>query len=99
VDGVSSASSEGELQAILAGTTKEPGFRHFARSHHVDLRSSSEPAIRIHSYPDEWERYYDCKQFGHTAPVHRACQMTAVGFAWSQLPNMTPAHAHGPGKA
>ena len=90
VDDVGSARSQDELRTILSDITKELGFAHFALSHHVDLRSSSEPAIRIHNYPVEWERYYDRKQLGRTDPVHRACQMTAVGFAWSQLPNMIP---------
>ncbi len=90
VDDVSSTSTQAELQAILAEITTELGFAHFALSHHVDLRSSSEPALRIHNYPDEWELYYDRKQLGRTDPVHRACQMTAVGFAWSQLPRMIP---------
>ncbi len=90
VDEVSSASTQAELRAILGEITKELGFRHFALSHHVDLRSSSEPAIRIHNYPDEWERYYDRKQLGRTDPVHRACQLTLVGFTWAQLPKMIP---------
>ncbi len=90
VDDVSSAGTQAELRTILVDISRELGFAHFALSHHVDLRSSSEPAIRIHNYPDEWERYYDRKQLGRTDPVHRACQMTAVGFAWSQLPKMIP---------
>ena len=90
VDDVSSAGTEAELRAILVDIARELGFAHFALSHHVDLRSSSEPAMRIHNYPDEWERYYDAQQFGRTDPVHRACQTTAIGFAWSQLPNMIP---------
>jgi LuxR family quorum-sensing system transcriptional regulator CciR len=90
VDDVSLAGSQAELRTILAEISGELGFAHFALIHHVDLRSSAEPTIRIHNYPDEWERYYDRKQLGRTDPVHRACQMTAVGFAWSQLPNMIP---------
>jgi LuxR family quorum-sensing system transcriptional regulator CciR len=90
VDDVSSADSEAELRAILTEITREMGFVHFALSHHVDLSSSTEPAIRIHNYPEEWERYYDRQHLGRTDPVHRACQMTAVGFAWSQLPKMIP---------
>jgi LuxR family quorum-sensing system transcriptional regulator CciR len=78
------------LRTILADIAKELGFAHFALSHHVDLRNSSEPAIRIHNYPEEWERYYDRQHVGRTDPVHRACQTTAVGFAWSQLPRMIP---------
>jgi LuxR family quorum-sensing system transcriptional regulator CciR len=90
IGGVSSAGSQGELRTILGDIAKELGFTHFALSHHVDLRNSSEPAIRIHNYPEEWERYYDRKQLGRSDPVHRACQMTLVGFAWSQLPRMIP---------
>ena len=90
VDDVGSAGSQDELRTVLSEITKELGFAHFALSHHVDLRSSAEPAIRIHDYPAAWERYYDRKQLGRTDPVHRACQVTAVGFAWSQLPNMIP---------
>lgn len=90
VDNVSSASSQAELRSILTDITRDLGFAHFALSHHVDLRSSSEPAIRIHNYPVAWERYYDRRQLGRTDPVHRACQTTAVGFAWSQLPKMIP---------
>lgn len=90
VDDVSSASTQAELRAVLSEITRELGFRHFALSHHVDLRSSLEPTIRLHNYPDEWERYYDRQHAGRTDPVHRACQTTAVGFAWSQLPRMIP---------
>jgi LuxR family quorum-sensing system transcriptional regulator CciR len=56
IDGVSSAGSQGELRTILEDIAKELGFTHFALSHHVDLRNSYEPAIRIHNYPEEWER-------------------------------------------
>jgi LuxR family quorum-sensing system transcriptional regulator CciR len=90
VDDVSSASTKAELRSILCEVTRELGFAHFALIHHVDLLNSSEPAIRIHNYPDEWERYYDRKQLGRTDPVHRACQTTTVGFAWAQLPKMIP---------
>ena len=90
VEDVSSAGTQAELRTILLDISRELGFAHFALSHHVDLRSSSEPAIRIHNYPEEWERYYDRHHLGRTDAVHRACQTTAVGFAWSQLPRMIP---------
>jgi LuxR family transcriptional regulator, quorum-sensing system regulator CciR len=90
VDDVSAARTQEELRAILAEITTQLGFAHFALTHHVDLLNSSEPAIRIHNYPAEWECYYDRKQLGRTDPVHRACQTTAVGFTWSQLPRMIP---------
>jgi LuxR family quorum-sensing system transcriptional regulator CciR len=90
VDDVSSVSTQADLRAILAEITKELGFAHFALTHHVDLNNSSQPAMRIHNYPDEWELYYDRHHLGRTDAVHRACQTTAVGFAWSQLPRMIP---------
>jgi LuxR family quorum-sensing system transcriptional regulator CciR len=90
VEDLSSASTQGELRTILVDISRELGFAHFALIHHVDLLNSSEPGIRIHNYPVEWELCYDRKQLGRTDPVHRVCQMTAVGFAWSQLPKMIP---------
>lgn len=90
VDDVSAVGTQAELATVLAQIAKELGFAHFALSHHVDVRTSRQPAIRIHNYPAEWERYYDDQQLGWTDPVHRACQMTGVGFAWSRLPKMIP---------
>jgi LuxR family quorum-sensing system transcriptional regulator CciR len=90
IDGVSSASTQAELKSVLGDVSKQLGFRYFALSQHVNLGNSSEPAIRIHDYPEEWERYYDRQQFGRTDAVHRACQMTGIGFAWSRLPSMIP---------
>ena len=90
VEDVNAVGTQAELKSVLGEITRELGFTHFAVAHHVDLRSSSEPAIRIHNYPDEWERYYDRHHLGRTDPVYRACQMTAVGFTWSQLPRMIP---------
>ncbi len=90
IDDVNTVESQAELKAVLGEITSELGFTYFALTHHVDLRSSSEPAIRIHNYPEEWERYYDRQQAGRTDPVHRACQTTAAGFAWSELPRMIP---------
>ena len=90
VDDLSSAGTQAELRTVLVDISRELGFAHFALCHHVDLLNSSEPAIRIHNYPDEWERYYDRKQLGRTDPVHRACQLTALGFSWSKLPTMIP---------
>jgi len=90
VEDVQALSSPSELASVLTDIARELGFTYFAVVHHIDLSNSAEPAIRIHNYPDEWERYYDRQQLGRTDPVHRACQMTLVGFAWSQLPRMIP---------
>lgn len=78
IDDVRSVDTQAGLREILSDISRELGFAHFALIHHVDLRKSTQPAIRIHTYPDEWERYYDRKHLGRTDPVHRACQTTAV---------------------
>jgi LuxR family quorum-sensing system transcriptional regulator CciR len=90
VSDVSTVDTQAELATVLAEIAKELGFAYFALSHHVDVRTSHQPVIRIHNYPGEWERYYDDQQLGWTDPVFRACQVTGVGFAWSQLPKMIP---------
>jgi LuxR family quorum-sensing system transcriptional regulator CciR len=88
VDDVRAAAGVSELKPILAEISVELGFSHFALAHHVDLRKASTPAIRIHNYPAELEQYHDDQQLGSRDPVHRACQRTAIGFAWSELPGM-----------
>jgi LuxR family quorum-sensing system transcriptional regulator CciR len=88
VDDVRAAAGEPELKSIVAEISAELGFSHFALAHHVDLRKASTPAIRIHNYPAELERYHDDQQLGSRDPVHRACQRTAIGFTWSELQGM-----------
>ncbi|WP_165356501.1 LuxR family transcriptional regulator [Sphingosinicella sp. BN140058] len=80
--------TEAELGALLAQITRELGFVHFALIQHVDMRHPLAKGMRLHNYPPEWERHFDEQQLVRTDPVHRACQVTAVGFAWSQLPTM-----------
>ena len=88
VEDLRAVEAEADLAFLLEEISAELGFAHFALAHHVDLRPASNRAIRIHNYPDEWERYHDEQQLGRSDPVHRACQLTAVGFTWSQLPRM-----------
>jgi LuxR family quorum-sensing system transcriptional regulator CciR len=88
VDDVRSAAAVSELKLILAEICTELGFSHFALAHHIDLRRASTPAVRIHNYPAELEQYHDDQRLGSRDPVHRACQHTAIGFTWSELPRM-----------
>lgn len=88
VNDVRAAAAVAELKSILAEISAELGFSRFALAHHIDLRRASTPAIRIHNYPAELEQYHDDQQLGSRDPVHRACQRTAIGFAWSELPGM-----------
>ena len=79
--------TEGELAGALDDIVRDLGFRYFALTHHVDVRRSS-AAIRIHNYPDGWAEWFDDQSLGATDPVHRASNLTSVGFAWSKLPDM-----------
>lgn len=76
--------TEDELAEALGDVAKDLGFRFFALTHHVDVRKSSE-AIRLHNYPTGWAEWFDDQKLGGCDPVHRASNLTSVGFAWSQL--------------
>ena len=79
--------TEDALAKAIGEVTAELGFRYFALTHHLDVRRSSD-AIRLHNYPDGWAEWFDDHSLGATDPVHRASNLTSVGFAWSDLPEM-----------
>jgi LuxR family quorum-sensing system transcriptional regulator CciR len=79
--------TEEALGGALADVSRDLGFRYFALTHHVDVRRSS-AAIRIHNYPDGWAEWFDEQSLGLTDPVHRASNVTSVGFSWSRLADM-----------
>lgn len=87
---VSSTNTEFELADALGIVTRELGFTYFALSHHVDIRSAPQPAIRLHNYPEEWANFYDDNRLGLSDPVFRASHLTSVGFVWSDIPQMIP---------
>lgn len=82
-----------QLAEAIGAVARDLGFRYFALTHHVDVRRSA-GAIRLHNYPAGWAEWFDQQDLGQTDPVHRASNLTSVGFAWSKLPDMlalTPA--------
>ncbi|WCM26315.1 LuxR family transcriptional regulator [Sphingomonas sp. QA11] len=85
---VEAAGSIRELGDLLDAIGREMGFRYFALTHHVDIACAPQPAIRIHNYPGEWEAFFDAEGLGRSDPVHRACHMTSLGFAWTALPRL-----------
>lgn len=87
---LSALETQPELTDALEQITKEMRFGFFALTHHTDIRQAPRPAIRLDNYPAEWVAYFDEQGLGPSDPVHRACHMTSVGFAWSQLPRMIP---------
>lgn len=85
---VSELACEAQLEAALAEIAAEMGFSFFALTPHVDMRHAPQPAIRLHNYPAGWEDYFEEEKLGRSDPVHRASQLTTIGFAWSHLPRM-----------
>lgn len=76
--------TEDELAQAIGEVASDLGFRFFALTHHVDVRKSSE-AVRLHNYPSGWAEWFDDQNLGGADPVHRASNLTSVGFAWSSL--------------
>jgi LuxR family quorum-sensing system transcriptional regulator CciR len=79
--------NEAELTEAISEVTADLGFRYFALTHHVDVRRSSS-AIRLHNYPAGWAEWFDEQSLGSVDPVHRASNLTSVGFVWSRLSEM-----------
>lgn len=94
VDDVRSATTGDDLFAALARCCGEMKVRYFALTHHVDFSTASATGLRLHNYPASWQNWFDENGLGRSDPVHRASQMSNVGFPWSAVPRMirmTPA--------
>lgn len=79
--------TEQALGDALSEIVHDLGFRYFALTHHLDVRRTRD-AIRIHNYPLGWAEWFDEQALGTADPVHRASNVTSVGFMWSTLPDM-----------
>lgn len=69
------------------------GCSWFALSHHVDFLSYPARGIRVHNYPEDWQRWFDERRLGVSDPVHRASQRAIAGFLWRDLPRLIPPRA------
>lgn len=87
---VEAVGSADDLTAAMIELCAILGVQYFALTHHVDILNAPPTTIRIHNYPDEWVDYYDRNALGVSDPVHRASQVTSIGFRWSAMPNMIP---------
>jgi LuxR family quorum-sensing system transcriptional regulator CciR len=87
VQDVRGLGTEAELAEALAEVAGDLGLRYFALTHHVDVRRSN-AAVRIHNYPAGWAEWFDEQSLGSSDPVHRASNVTSVGFHWSSLADM-----------
>jgi LuxR family quorum-sensing system transcriptional regulator CciR len=88
VERVRGANCFSQLREFLTDISAELGFPHFALVQHADVQETSSDIIRIHNYPESLEQFHEDQHLGCSDPVHRACQRTAVGFAWSELPDI-----------
>lgn len=87
---VAAATTIVDLAVALDDMTRRMGFSRYALTHHVDILSAPQPTIRLHNYPDDWVEYFDRNRLGVSDPIHRASQITSVGFEWRQLAAMIP---------
>lgn len=86
IDAIKAAKSNQELDDALALACDTMEFQYFALTHHL---ASTEPqAIRLHNYPKAWVDWFDEHGLSVTDPVHRASQVTCVGFTWADVPAM-----------
>lgn len=83
---VKTANSNTELGLALAAVCEALGFQYFALTHHLVVQEPR--AARLHNYPEPWVAWFDDNDLGVTDPVHRASQLTNVGFVWSDVPAM-----------
>lgn len=90
IEFVAAAGSPADLADILSEATREMGYDYFALTHHVDLSGAPPSTIRLHNYPTSWVEYFDRHGLATADPVHRASQLTAIGFPWQRVPEMIP---------
>ena len=79
-----------DLRSLLDDATGELGFDFFALLHHASLSSSRPGLIRIDTYPPGWEEELARHGLIGADPVHQASVRANVGFAWAELPALTP---------
>jgi DNA-binding CsgD family transcriptional regulator len=88
IENARSAPAQEDLYDALIRCCSDMGVRYFALTHHIDFGREAGPAIRLHNYPPSWESWFDENGLGRTDPIHRACNLASVGFAWSAVPAM-----------
>lgn len=69
----------------LAETCARLGCRYFALSQHVDFMRAPGAGLRLHNYPESWERWFDSHSLGVSDPIHRASHVTSCGFRWTAV--------------
>lgn len=87
-DAIDLIDSKEVLLAHLETMCGLAGIRYFAATHHVSFSQSQASGVHLHNYPDHFARFHDMQGVGVRDPVHRASQLRAAGFFWSDLPRL-----------
>lgn len=87
---VAATTTVAELAVALEEMTRRMGFARYALTHHVDVLRAPQPTIRLHNYPEDWVEYFDRHRLGVSDPIHRASQVTSVGFEWRNVAALIP---------
>lgn len=79
-----------DLKEALGEAAEEMGFQRYALSHHGGFFDPAGESFRLHNYPDRWAEFYDRFGLGLNDPVHRASNVTNLGFTWDRIPDLIP---------
>jgi LuxR family quorum-sensing system transcriptional regulator CciR len=73
------------LHALLADTSRELGFDHFALVHHASIETADAAYFKLHNYPEDWVEELLTSGLGGDDPVHLASRRVNTGFNWQDL--------------
>ncbi len=77
------------LHAVLASFVERLGLTYFVVTQHVHPSRWSTLKFALHNCPDHWLEAYAGAQLYKHDPILAACTRTNVGFAWSELPDLS----------
>lgn len=81
-------SAADQLSGLMAGITREIGFRYFALIHHDDLRGEPRNRVKLLEYPAAIEDRLIGQGLWRRDPVIRGCIFAQRAFRWSELPDI-----------
>lgn len=90
---VSEASSVDDLHEVLARSTRDLGFEHFALSVEIGSGAATGASVLVHDYPSSWADVYVGFNLYVTDPVVRAAENSLLGFRWGDIPKLIPVTA------
>ena len=78
-----------DLMTLLEGAVSSLGFDYFALIHHVEVNTAPTGAVvSLVRYPAAWAEMVYERGYYSDDPVVAACQRTAAGFLWADVPKM-----------